>query len=164
VGGLVRLGGSRMVLDLADFFTLVESMFDRMLARVRATQRWLHEGATQILVVTSSRHDGARTAMELVDALSKARLAPSAVVVNRALPVGLEALIEPLEVATAGDPWARPVLRYARSYANIQARVVEAVRGLAARTALVPDTRGLDGDSRLESLARIGDVLRAGLE
>jgi anion-transporting ArsA/GET3 family ATPase len=163
VGGLVRIGGSRMLTDLADFFSLVQGTFTRMIVRVQATQRWLHEETTQILVVTSVRHDGAETARQLVAALSNAGLVARAVVVNRALPVGLAAPSVPLDAAAA-DPWAAPVIRYALAYGAIQERVVEGVQGLAARTAIVPDARGLDSDARLEALARIGVVLRAGLE
>jgi anion-transporting ArsA/GET3 family ATPase len=163
VGGLERIGGSRLLSDLADFFALVQGTFTRMIARVQATERWLHEEATQILVVTSVRHDGAETAKQLLDALSNAGLVARAVVVNRALPIGLAAQRALIEVAAA-EPRAVPVIRYALAYSAIQERVVEGVQGLAARTAIVPDARGLDGDERLEALARIGTELRAGLE
>ena len=53
---------------------------------------------------------------------------------------------------------------YALAYGAIQERVVEGVQGLSARTAIVPDARGLDSDGRLEALSRIGAALRAGLE
>jgi hypothetical protein len=79
------------------------------------------------------------------------------------LPIGLAAQRALIEVAAA-EPRAAPVIRYALAYSAIQERVVEGVQGLAARTAIVPDARGLDGDERLEALARIGTELRAGLE
>jgi anion-transporting ArsA/GET3 family ATPase len=162
VGGLVRIGGSRMLGELADFFSLVEGTFTRMIGRVQATERWLHEEATQVLVVTSVRHDGAETARQLVGALSNAGLDARAVVVNRALPAGF-ATEGALEVAAA-DPHAAAVVRYTLAYSAIQERVVEGVRGLAGKTVIVPDARGLDGDGRLEAMARIGTVLRTGLE
>lgn len=164
VWGLVRIGGSRMLADLADFFALVEGMFARMLMRVEETQRWLRAETTQILVVTSVRYDGARMASDLVDALAEARLAPRAVIVNRALPAELPRHAGALRVAAAGDPWAASVVRYALGYASVQARVVEGVRGLAETTVVVPDARGLDGEARLASLARIGEGVRTGLE
>jgi anion-transporting ArsA/GET3 family ATPase len=162
-GGLVRMGGSRMLSDLAEFFSLVEGMFARMLARVQTTQRWLRDGSTELLIVTSVRDDGAQTARDLAGALAEAGLVAGAVVVNRALPADLAAQSELLERAAAVDPEAAPVIRYALAYAAIQARVVQAVRGLSATTALVPDARGLDGEARLESLAQIGRALRGGL-
>jgi anion-transporting ArsA/GET3 family ATPase len=164
VGSLGRIAGARLLFDLADFFALVDAMFAQMLARVQVTQRWLRDPRTQILVVTSVRHDGAQTAKELVGALSQARLVARAVVVNRALPAGLVDQREALESTVASDSSAGPVIRYALAYAAMQARVVDGARGLAASTIAVPDARGLDGDARLESLTRLGEVLRAGLE
>jgi len=161
---LVRIGGSRMLLDLADFFSLVEGMFTTLLARVQSTQRWLHDDSTQLLVVTGARHDGAQTATALVQALSDAGLVPRAVILNRALPAGLAEYAATLEATIASDPGSGPVIRYALSYAAIQARALAGVRGLAGRTAIVPDAPGLDGDARLESLARIGETLRLALE
>ena len=152
--------------DLADFFSLVETMFARMLERVKATQRWLRDETTEILVVTSVSDDGAQMARGLIDALSAARLAPCAVIVNRAAPVGLAGQRGALELAAASDLGAAPVVRYALAYAAIQARVVEAAEGLAPKIVIVPDARGLDGDGRLgvshadradpSSCARIG--------
>jgi anion-transporting ArsA/GET3 family ATPase len=163
-GGLVRLGGSRMLSDLADFFSLVEEMFSRLLARVQTTQRWLHDPSTELLIVTSVRDDGAQTARDLARALAEAGLVPRAVVVNRALPAELAAQKAPLAAAASSGPEAAAVIRYALAYVAIQARVVDAVTGLAATTLIVPDARGLDADARLETLAGIGQVVRAGLE
>ena len=161
---LVRVAGSRLLQDLANFFSLVEGMFARVLERVEYTQRWLRSGSTQILVVSSVSDDGARMARGLIDALSVARLAPRAVVVNRAAPLGLEAQRGALELVAASDPLAAPVVRYALAYAAIQSRVVGAVHGLASKTVILPDAHGLDGDERIESLAQLGDLLGAELE
>lgn len=158
---LVRIGGSRMLSDLADFFSLVEGTFATLLARVQTTQGWLRDASTELLVVTSVRDDGAQTARDLAGALSQAGLAPRAVVLNRALPQDLAAQLAPLEPFASSE--AAPVLRYAMAYTTIQARVIESVRGLARTTVVVPDARGLDGDARLESLARLGQALREGL-
>ena len=162
-GSLVRIGGARMLADLAEFFALVETVFTRMLARVEVTQRWLREDGTQIIVVTAVRHDGAATAKELSQALEGARLVARAVVVNRALP-RMADQTGTLEAVAARDPDAARVIRYALAYAAMQAKVVEDVRGLAATTATLPDVRGLDADARLESLAHVGELLRATLE
>lgn len=164
VGGLVRIGGARMLMDLADLFSLVEGMFGSLLARVQQTQRWLRDETTEILVVTSVRHDGALTATALVDALSSAGLVPRAVVLNRALPAGLTECAAPLQAAAVSNPESAPVIRYALAYAAIQARTLEDVRGLAARTAVVYEASAVSGDTRLESLTRVGEVLRLGLE
>jgi anion-transporting ArsA/GET3 family ATPase len=163
-GGLTRVGGTHLLLDLAEFFSLIEGVFARMLARVEATQRWLRDESTQILVVTSVRNDGARTASELVDALAGAKLAPRAIVVNRALPDGLARFADDLEAAAADDPLAANVVRYALSYAAMQRRVVQGVAVLATRTVLVPGAQGLDGDARLGAMASIGEILQASLE
>jgi hypothetical protein len=160
-GALVRIGGSRMLADLADFFSLVEGMFATLLARVQTTQRWLHEASTEMLVVTSVRDDGAQTAKDLARSLSQAGLVARAVVLNRALPPELPAELTPLLASASLE--AVPVLRYALAYAAIQARVIDSVRGLAPTTAIVPDARGLDGDARLESLAQLGQALREAL-
>jgi anion-transporting ArsA/GET3 family ATPase len=160
-GALVRIGGSRMLADLADFFSLVEGMFATLLARVQTTQRWLHDASTELLVVTSVRDDGARTARDLSLALSQAGLRPRAVVLNRAVPVDFAAELSPLAASASGE--AVPVLRYALAYATMQARVIESVRGTARTTAIVPDARGLDGDSRLASLTQLGQALREAL-
>jgi hypothetical protein len=152
-----------MLGELADFFSLIQGTFTRMIGRVQATERWLHEDASQILVVTSVRQDGAETARQLVGALSEAGLGARAVVVNRALPAGFATEGALVEVAAA-DPHAAPVIRYALAYAAIQERVVEGVRGVAGKTVILPDARGLDGDGRLEAMARIGTLMRGGLE
>lgn len=113
--------------------------------------------------MTSVRPDGARTARELVDALSSAGLVPRAIVVNRALSGALVGCAAQLEASAASDPRAASVIRYALAQAAIAAGIVEAVRGLAPTTALVPDARGLDGDARLASLTQVGEALREGL-
>jgi arsenite-transporting ATPase len=163
-GGLTRIGGAHVLVDLAEFFSLIEGVFARMLERVETTQRWLHDPSTQIVVVTSVCHDGARTAAALVDALGVAKLAAHAVLVNRAVPGDLERYALELESVAAGDARASGVVRYALSYAAVQARVVQRVGALSAKTVLVPDVRGLDGDSRLVSMATLGEIVRASLE
>jgi anion-transporting ArsA/GET3 family ATPase len=167
LGGLARVGGSRMLLDLADFFSLVEGTFTGLLTRVQATQLWLRADTTQIIVVTSVRHDGGQTARALVEALSCAKLVPRVIVVNRTLATELARYVAPLiegAGAAAIGSEAVSVIRYILAYAVIQARVVDTVKGLTPITAVVPDARGLDGDARLASLSLIGEVLRARLE
>jgi anion-transporting ArsA/GET3 family ATPase len=163
IGALVRLGGSRMLADLAEFFSLVDETFTRMLARVQATQHWLHDPSTELLIVTSVRDDGARTARDLARALAQAAMSPRAVVVNRALPAEMNAQQGPLQAIASVDPEAAVVIRYALACSTIQARLVEAVRGIAPTTAVVPDARGLDGEARLDVLAKVGQALRAEL-
>ena len=165
LGSLSRIGGSRMLVDLADLFSLVDEMFARMLVRVQATQRWLRDASTQLVVVTSVRYDGAQMASSLVLALSSAGLTARAVVVNRALPVGFAEHVAPFESeAIANDATASPVIRYALAYAAIQARLVGAVHDLTSKTIVLPVARGLDGDARLEALTSIGELLRVGLD
>jgi arsenite-transporting ATPase len=164
VGGLARIAGSQTLGDLADFFALMDGVLARMLGRVEVTQRWLHDDSTQLLLVTSVRHDGARLAEELARALSDAGLSPRAVIVNRALPASLAGFDAPLEAMAARAPRAAPVIRYALAYSAIQANVLERVRRLAATTVIVPGARGLDGDARIAALVQVGDLIRAGLD
>ncbi len=163
LGAFVRLGGSRMLGDLADFFSLVEGTFTRMLARVQTTQKWLHDPSTELIIVTSAHEDGARTARELAAALTHAGLSPRAVVVNRALPPAMEAQRAALQAFALAHPEASATVQVALGYVAIQARVVESVRGLVPTTVVVPDARGLDGESRLEVLAGLGRALEAAL-
>jgi anion-transporting ArsA/GET3 family ATPase len=162
VWGLSRVGGARMLLELADFFSLVEGMFARLLSRVEIAERWLRDPTTELIVVTSVRDDAARTARALGAALGDAGLRLRAVVVNRALP-GATGDRAALEAIAASEPASAPVIRYALAYEVLESQVVQSIRALGATTVIVPDVRGLDGDERLAALARLGGVLRAAL-
>jgi anion-transporting ArsA/GET3 family ATPase len=162
VAGLVRIAGSRLLVDLSEFFSLIDAAFARMLQRVQVAQLWLRSDSTEILLVTSGRDDGAPTARGLARALGRAGLAPRAVVLNRALPAPVVRALGELS-ASEHDPAAAPVLHYALACAALQERVVEQVRGLAPTLIVLPQAAGLDAGARLDGLERLGELLRAGL-
>ena len=158
VGGLTRIGGTRMVLELADFLALAQGLFSQMVARVERTQRWLASPATDILLVTAVRDDAARGAQQLADALAVVGLPARATIVNRALPARLGE-----ELAALGDApataEAAALLRYARAYSAMQSRLAREIAVLAPVSTLLPATRGLDAPDRLDALASLGERL-----
>jgi anion-transporting ArsA/GET3 family ATPase len=163
VWGLVRIGGTQLLLDLAEFFSLVEAVFARMLTRVKATEHWLRDPATEILVVTSVRDDGGRMTRELADALRDVRLAPRAIVINRAVPAGFVRELQALDGAPGLPPEGVRVLRYAVAYAKMQDRLVTGLKELAPATVVIGACAGLDGGERLAALDELGRALRRGL-
>ena len=162
VGGLDRIGGTRMLFELAEFLSLVEDLVARMLDRVTQARAWIGDPRTEILLVTAVRDDAAETARELAAALTALKLTPRATVVNRALPQELGPELDQIEDATL-EPAALPFVRYARTYAAMQARVIASVAPLAKTVAVVPASRGLDDEARLDALAALGEHLRASL-
>jgi len=162
LGGLARIVGTRMLLELAEFVSLVQSVLTTMLERLERTRCWLREDSTEILIVTTIREDAAYTARQLVEALRRLGLAPTATIVNRAVPCPLA---EELSALGLGQLTREPaaVVRYARAYAAMQSRVVDAVTPLAPMVAIVPAARDLDEDGRLDAFAALGDQLRVAL-
>ncbi|MFO0593637.1 MAG: ArsA-related P-loop ATPase [Polyangiaceae bacterium] len=173
VGGLSRLGGTRLILELGDFVSLVEGMLERMLSRLEKAQGWLQDPATEILLVTAVRDDAADAAHKIARALRAAGLAPTSAVLNRALPASLAAELarltrsDPSEnQAPIDPPWPREahvIATYARLYIEMQERVAAAVAPLSPRLVIVPAARGLDEDARASALTALGDRLRNGL-
>lgn len=169
VGGISRLGGTRLLLELAEFLSLVEAMLERMLVRLGHVQKWLADGSTEILLVTAVRDDAVTTAQKLAEALHGAGLSPRAVVLNRALPETLAAELSALvgtEASAQPDATIAPevvLARYARTYIEMQRRVARAVRPLAPAFVVVPAARGLDEGDRIGALTAVGERLRAGL-
>ncbi len=163
VGGLVRIGGTRLLLELAEFLSLVEGVFACMLRRVQATEAWLRDPATQILVVTSVRDDGARMSRELVVALREVGLAPRAVVINRAVPAGFVRELRALGDAPNLPAEGARVIRYAVAYAEMQDRLLDGVKDSARATVVLEAVRGLDADARLSVLEELGRTLNHAL-
>lgn len=162
VGGLDRLGGTKMLFELADFLSLVEELLARLLDRVSRAQAWISDPSTEILLVATVRDDAARTAAELASALAELKLVPRATVVNRALPQELGPELDRLDDASLA-PEALPFVRYARAYSQMQGRVISSVAPLARTVAVVPALRGLDEGARLEALSALGEKLRQAL-
>jgi hypothetical protein len=65
LSGLVRIRGTRLVLDLADLLASVEGMLERMLDRLARVQSWLPEA--ELLLVMAVRDDAALTARRLAE-------------------------------------------------------------------------------------------------
>jgi anion-transporting ArsA/GET3 family ATPase len=164
LGGLTRIAGTRMLVELADLLASVEGMLEGMLERLTRVQRWLRDGPTELLLVTAVRDDAAIFAMELARALAALSLAPRAVVVNRALPDALDAELGAVAAELgAFPPEAAGVARYACAYGAMQRRVIAAVAPLSPRVVVLPSVRGLDEATRLDALAALGDGLREAL-
>ncbi len=158
LGGLARIGGSKLVVELADLVTLAHDLFLQMLERVERTQRWLSAPETELLLVTTVREDAPYGARRIADALRAENLHPSAVVLNRA--VLSEAMSELEALASRPLPAeTHPFVRYAASYVAVQRAISEPLRELAPRMMLVPTCGGLDGHERADVLARLGDAL-----
>lgn len=158
VGGLARIGGTKMLFELADFLLLVEDVLTPMMTRLEHAQQWLKRADTEVLLVTAVRDEAVTTVAQFTAALKGVGITPAAVVVNRALPAELAAELAPLDPATLrGDEAA--VVRFARGTAAVQARLVAALQAVTPVVKVVPAARGLDGDDRLAALARLGEVL-----
>lgn len=156
---LARVGGVSLFSELAEFFTLIEPPLDRLVARLGVAQRWMGSGAMELLLVTAVRDDAARVARDIAAALAERNLSPRAVIVDRALP---DALLRELPRFAGEVPEeATAFLRYARAYAAMQSRIVEAASPLAPRLVTVPAVRGLDETERRGALAGLGEHLRA---
>ncbi len=155
VGGLARIGGTRMLLDLADFLSLARDLFTQMLERVEAMQRWLEDPSTEIVLVTSVSDDAAVAARQIGEALTAVNLAPRATVINRAMPPGLGKELGRIPQAALG-PEAEALVRYVKAYAAMQERVVRAVTPLSSRVVVMPASPGLDEADRAEALAGLG--------
>ncbi len=163
VAGLARIGGTRLLLDLADLLSQVHRPFERMLRRLERARRWLpSEGARIVLVVSARDEAGAPSAAALGDALRALGMAPWAVVVNRAVPEAMSAELAVVDVGPLPESTAA-VVRYARAVARAQGRVIPAVAGLAPRRVALPAEPGLEGATRAEALSRLGARLHAGL-
>jgi anion-transporting ArsA/GET3 family ATPase len=156
IGGLSRIGGGKLVTELADFVTLGSALFGRMLERVQRTQRLLFAEATEIFLVTAVREDAAYGARQIADALAAEKLHATATVLNRAVPPEAAREIASLEAASI------PFVHYASSYVAVQSRVAEALSSLAPRAVVVPSARGLDGAHRVDALAALGTRLVSG--
>ena len=137
LGAFAGVGGARMVIDLADFFSAVRAPLERMLARVEETRRWI--GSADLLLVTSPRDTGAAGAAAVLRALSDEDLAPSAVIVNRTWPA------VPVRGTTPFDDYVRALL-------GAQTAVLAEVDRWNVPVVIVPSTR---------NLTDIGEVLAA---
>jgi anion-transporting ArsA/GET3 family ATPase len=156
LAGFTGIAGARMVLELADFFALVQEPLEQLLRRVEHTRRWLASDAAELLLVTSPRDAGARGASQMRAALASLGLAPHAVIVNRTWPVELAAELAAIHAPAA----AGPLIAYLCAYLNAQARVIAATAtwGPVVTVASQPDLA--DRDKLTELGARVDRQLR----
>jgi anion-transporting ArsA/GET3 family ATPase len=174
VSALSRLGGSTMILELADFLAAAEGVLERMATRLSEARRWIAEPATEILLVAAVRDDAAQVARTIASSLAVLGLAPRTTIVNRALD---PALASELDVTCLRDgashaldampPYAARVLRLAHDQGEAQASVCDDLAPLAGPPIVLPAVTGLDaprGAGRRAPLAALGDRLRHALE
>lgn len=158
LGGLASIVGTRMIVDLAEFFTQVRAPLERMLVRVEHTERWLRAEHTELLLVTSPRDTGAAGAAQVVASLRAERLPLRAVIVNRTLPAELAAELAAVEVPAG----AEPLVAYARAYAAAQTGVIAAVSGWGPTVVTLPSCPAL-AETRRAALVELGLELMTGL-
>jgi anion-transporting ArsA/GET3 family ATPase len=84
-----RVLGAAFLRDIAEFFGLLESMYDGFVERARAIERVLADDRTSFIVVTTLSAVPVREATFFVDALAQRHLHLGAVVLNKVLPAGL---------------------------------------------------------------------------
>lgn len=161
LGSLAHVIGGTVLLQLAEFVSLVDGVFARMAQRLAQMQKWLRDPSTEILLVTAVRSDAVVTTREIATAIGSVGLSGSVVVVNRALPPSLGPELEALRDVVL-PPEGLAVTRYARAFAQTQAQVVAEVAQLAPRVVIVPGSTGLDTEGRLEALRALGQYLLPG--
>jgi anion-transporting ArsA/GET3 family ATPase len=163
LGAVARIGGTRLLSDLAEFVSLVEGVFARMLARLEVVQQWLARPTTEIMLVTTVREDAAEGARAIAAELSTVGLAARRVVINRALSPEVVAELGTLDepapspALSSGAASGAAVVRYARAYAAVQRHVTDGARALAP-IVLVPHAPEA-AEAKLESLAALGAFL-----
>jgi arsenite-transporting ATPase len=158
--GLVsRITGARTVTDLSELFTLAHPMFEHMLVRISAAQRWLQSPATELLIVTSPRDTGAGAAGRLVRVLREEKLAPRALILNRTWPVEVAAELAAIAIPVG----AEPLVGYVRAEIDAQVGVLAAATALAMPVVTLGSRPALDRNTR-PALVELGAALVQGLE
>lgn len=148
---LSRIAGTSFLFELADFVALAERMLETMMARLSRARAWIASADTELVLVAAVREDAAHVARAISSALRALSLAPSAVVINRALDPALSRELDAL------DPNA-PVARLSRVELSRQARVLAELAPFSP--ILLPAVAGLEGDDRRAALRELGDRLR----
>ena len=95
-----RVLGSRFLQDIAEFFTLFQTMEAGFVARAREVESLLVDARTTFLVVTTLEASPATEARFFIDELDRRRLDLGALVLNRTLP---EALRQPASAKAAAS-------------------------------------------------------------
>lgn len=155
---LSPISGLDVIAELVGVARSLDQPARSAIARVERAQALLHQPTTAFFLVTAVREDAARGAARLAAALAEEGLAPTAVVVNRTLPLDVGEGLAALDTSALGAE-ARTVVRYARASAEVQASVLEAAKGIASALITLPAQSGLDEEDRLRSLVALGRVL-----
>lgn len=163
LGAISHLGGTRLLLDMAEFVTLVEGVFNRMAARLEVAQRLLRGPTTSLVIVTAVRHDAAQTVQQLVEALAALKLAPSAVVINRAVAPELGEELARLDLAAPSAVGANrhvPAAKDAQAFDGVS-RAAPVPRDTHARPARSTTFDGIERAMAPESPDATGSLGRA---
>lgn len=146
-----RLLGAQFLGDIAEFFTLLQSMEAGFVARAREVESLLTSARVGFVVVTTAEPAAAREAAYLAAELARRHYAMQRVVVNRlVVDEGDEELPPAAEVAAhvpsvdAGTALAGMTSAFAhrRTVAARHRTGVGSLRALAADVVLVPETTG----------------------
>jgi anion-transporting ArsA/GET3 family ATPase len=159
LGGIASIAGTRTVVELADFFSLVRAPLERMLVRVERVRHWLASDATELLLVTSPRDTAAAGAAQLVAALRDEDLSPRAVIVNRTWPRELAAELAAIEIPAS----ASSLVEHARAHLVAQDQVLAAVSAWAPTVISLASRVDL-GEARRPALVELGEALWRDLE
>jgi anion-transporting ArsA/GET3 family ATPase len=81
-----RILGSQFLEDVAEFFSLFQSMYDGFVRRAEAVTRLLHDRRSTFMVVSTLEPAPLREAEAFIEALSERRFHLGAVVLNKVLP------------------------------------------------------------------------------
>jgi anion-transporting ArsA/GET3 family ATPase len=176
-----RILGTQFLQDIAEFFLLMQGMYDGFVERAEAVERVLHDKRTTFVVVSTLEAAPLREAEFFIDELGNRKLHLGAVVLNKVLPGflldkksttvarRLEDQAEALapEVATAvraeKDQVARVLHEVGASFLNFQVvaqREAEARAELAAAPEVVAAAPYFDTDIYdLGGLVRLGEAI-----
>lgn len=159
LAGLARIGGTTVLLELAELLSLVQRPFDDLVRRLERMQRWLRSDDAHLVVVASARDaSGAKVARRIAEELPGVARGAFALVINRALDPGLGAELGDLD-ADGLPPGARAVVRCARAWLDAQSVVTQQLGASADRRVILPARSDLDGPDHAEALAHLGETL-----
>jgi anion-transporting ArsA/GET3 family ATPase len=81
-----RILGTQFLQDIAEFFLLMQGMYDGFVERAQAVEKVLHDRRTTFVVVTTLESAPTREAEFFIEELAKRRLHLGAIVLNKVLP------------------------------------------------------------------------------
>ena len=151
-----RLLGARFLTDIAEFFTLMQSMERGFVSRARAVEDTLRDPSTACVVVTSAEPASVDEATFLVHELPRRGFRPGLVVVNRVIVEMHSADEPPMQDGTVVDDELAvfvqaAVDRHLRA-AQRHRDSVNALRSMGVPLVTVPDARGAESTSGLNEV------------